>query len=707
MKLRQTRNAARRLSAGAMAGVCCALSLVSPALAGPPEISTDEALYVNLDYYGTPTAASVVKGCSLNGIREFTDYGVYTDVTNMSNYAVPAIDGDAVTWTLPQDAKERFYYECQLETGAVEIPWTFDISYRLNGVPAEAEDLAGASGLVETDIHCIPNPRAREYYQNNMLLLAAALVNMEDVTSILAPGSQTQALGTYKAVIFAAVPGEETTFHLEIGTTDYGSMGIIFLMTPGTLEQMSEIKDIRKVKDTFSDSTEELVDSLNEILEKLDRVTGSLDTTREGLAELKAAKQNLDASKDAVSNSLANSLDELDALTARLNEAAPDINAGKETLEQVNDDLNRMVSTLNASSTEVERLTDDLGKISSQLRALKNAYDNADTARFEEILSQAGDHLTALEESLDELEGLLGYLDGIEEGDLLPEEIEGSLEEIRDATASVQDQFASVIGEDQAKALVGSLSDIDPAGLADNYNRLNRILEKYRQMLQDARSLVDRLRSLIDNPDISGALKNGSGLADSAGDTVSYLESLIWDVDNLNSTVNENKASLELTLDNAAATADQLSRTTSALSQSLRLIQDTLKSNRETLENSTDEILDGLIDVLDQASSSTASSSLQDANSAIKDSVKEELDEITGETNLLNLDTEEAPVSFTSDKNPSPASIQIILRSQEISHQDQEDNAVDIEPQEEPVGLWQRIVNVFKKIWDAICSVFS
>ena len=38
-------------------------------------VPAHEAVYVNMDYYGAITGTSVVKGCSLNGNREFTDYG--------------------------------------------------------------------------------------------------------------------------------------------------------------------------------------------------------------------------------------------------------------------------------------------------------------------------------------------------------------------------------------------------------------------------------------------------------------------------------------------------------------------------------------------------------------------------------------------------------------------------------------------------------
>lgn len=34
-------------------------------------------------------------------------------------------------------------------------------------------------------------------------------------------------------------------------------------------------------------------------------------------------------------------------------------------------------------------------------------------------------------------------------------------------------------------------------------------------------------------------------------------------------------------------------------------------------------------------------------------------------------------------------------------------NAVDIEPAPENIGLWQRIVNVFVRMWEAVTGIFK
>ncbi len=63
----------------------------------------------------------------------------------------------------------------------------------------------------------------------------------------------------------------------------------------------------------------------------------------------------------------------------------------------------------------------------------------------------------------------------------------------------------------------------------------------------------------------------------------------------------------------------------------------------------------------------------------IKDMIDDKWDEYTIEdTTILNIDLEASPMSMTSAKNPSPRSIQMILRTEEIKDkQDSDDVKVD------------------------------
>lgn len=87
----------RRLTA---ASLVLAFTLPQAAQAAAPTVETDESVYINMDYYGAPTNTRIVKGVSLNGHTEFTDFGSYADVYNMSTYDEPVIKDNSVYWKL-------------------------------------------------------------------------------------------------------------------------------------------------------------------------------------------------------------------------------------------------------------------------------------------------------------------------------------------------------------------------------------------------------------------------------------------------------------------------------------------------------------------------------------------------------------------------------------------------------------------------------
>ena len=132
----------QRATAAVLAAVMAA-STLSVSIASAPEVTTEETAYITLDQYGEQTDVSIVKAVDLNGNTGFTDYGRYESVVNMSTGDQPQITDEGVEWDLRSAGKDRFYYQVKTRDGTMDIPWTIDVSYSLNGVPTAAEELAG------------------------------------------------------------------------------------------------------------------------------------------------------------------------------------------------------------------------------------------------------------------------------------------------------------------------------------------------------------------------------------------------------------------------------------------------------------------------------------------------------------------------------------------------------------------------------------
>lgn len=700
-------SAVYRLTAATLITSMISINMAGTIYAGPPAVSVDETLYVNLDYYGKETDSSVVKGVTLNGIRSFSDYGTYKDITNMSNYAQPAVDGDTVTWQLPDDTKERFYYECQLNNGEVVLPWDFDISYKLNGIPKEAQDLLHADGLVEIDVHCIPNKNANIYYQNNMLLQVATLVDMEDVNSVEAPGAQIQSLGTYKAVLFAAVPGQEKTFHIEISSHDFESSGVIMMMVPGTLDQISDIADVKEAKDTFKDSADELLDGMNEMLDTLHNISNGMDVTKKGLSQLQGARENFDASKDEIISKTDASIDSLEAANQKISQLAPDIMANKQGLDDVNNKVNTLVETLQDSG-------EDFYNLSSSLRDLKDSLGDLQSGLEESDADQITGDIKDIEQQLDAIQSVLKKLGSTASPSqaLSAEDLKKQAESMQQLMSDMNDVLDDLefsLGADAVAKLRAQLQSVAASGMSNpNATALVQTAAVLSKILNSMNNILSSVRYTISGIDVQGGVKDSKAVVSKLASITYDIDTTIGDVVSLNKTKNDNKAAFDLMLDDTAASVEQISSATNQVISLFRSVQNTIKNNRAALEGGTKDTLNGLIDILEKAAdTSSTTNKLKGANESIRNSLDEKLDKIADDSNLLEMNLDDKMVSFTSDKNQTPSSIQIILRSQEISEDDVNTNAVDIEPAPVDVGVWQRVKNVFAKMWNAVTGIFS
>ena len=140
----------------------------------------------------------------------------------------------------------------------------------------------------------------------------------------------------------------------------------------------------------------------------------------------------------------------------------------------------------------------------------------------------------------------------------------------------------------------------------------------------------------------------------------------------------------------------------------LSLIQSTLRDASGDVDESLKTGISSAIALTDKSMGLFDSvSGIRESGELMKGTLDNELDKFEEENTFLNIDPEAKPVSFTSDKNRNPESIQIIIRSDEISAEDDDHELKDAERPEEKTGIFARIANVFIRIWEAVRSVFE
>lgn len=690
----------KRMAAGGLAILmaCSGAGGGISAYSAPAEMEVDETMYVNLDFYGAATKVNVVKSCNFNGRTEFTDYGDYLKVTNMTNDIVPVLEDGLVKWNLPQTQRERFYYQCTLDTAQVELPWKFDVSYKLNGVPTDADQLAGASGLVEINIKAEPNPKAKAYDRDNMILMAAVPVDRSKCYSVEAQGSQTQNLGGSTGVIFSALPGEEGDFTLRIGTDQFEMNGIILSMAPGTMDDMKHIKDVKEAKDTWREAGDQLYSSMEQMALAVEEMREGIGQVQSGMDKAEHVRQRWSSDREGILEGNDQALSALTALSEQMDRMVPYLQTAKDSSEVVYKSMNDIVNTLGEMREPLEKLYNRLRKIQSSSGYISDSLPE---------LQEAMGELLRLNAQLQQNEDLFMLHLASAKGSGLsanrlyynqePDEEESDEDEPEEdsslpvASRSLGTVASSVEKREWLLLGAGSAEDVI-RGLTEKGNALAEIARQSKE-------LTDVMSNLMG--DVSDTAKYSSYLADN-------LDFLIEDVTALHDSLNVYYPELQSCLEDAK---ELVNCTTDALNSGIStstVIQNTLKDTGGDFDAAARDSLKGSMGLLDKSLNildSTAS--LRHAGRTMKDTMDSRLDRFDTENRFLFLDPDAEKVSLTSDKNQSPKTIQIVMRTQEISVEDSQVKTADAEAAKVQVSPFQRMWNVLIEIWRSIVTIFK
>ena len=224
-------------------------------------------------------------------------------------------------------------------------------------------------------------------------------------------------------------------------------------------------------------------------------------------------------------------------------------------------------------------------------------------------------------------------------------------------TGNVVNDLASLCG--QLSGLTSLINDAEDTAAA-----VRRASRELRDILKDA----EKLESLLDEyePTLQDTLKTVSSLSTSAIKTIRDTQGLISDTEAL------------------------------------------MKSTGATLDDGTQQTLEGLAAVLrSTAKTMGTAGQIKDAKTSICDIIEDTWDEYTGDVNnLLLMDATAEAVSLTDSRNPSPESIQILIRTQEITMPDEvvteSEAAAEVQ-----TTFWGRVAQMFKDFWAAITGLFG
>ena len=186
------------------------------------------------------------------------------------------------------------------------------------------------------------------------------------------------------------------------------------------------------------------------------------------------------------------------------------------------------------------------------------------------------------------------------------------------------------------------------------------------------------------------------------------LRDILDDVEDLQDILDDYEPVLQDTLKTVSSLSTSAIKT---IRDTQGLISDTealMKSTGATLDDGTKQTLEGLAAVLrSTAKTMGTAGQIKDAKTSICDIIEDTWDEYTGDVNnLLLMDATAEAVSLTDSRNPSPESIQILIRTQEITMPDEDETEAEAAA-EVQTTFWGRVAQMFKDFWAAITGLFG
>ena len=299
-------------------------------------------------------------------------------------------DGKVVIQAPTNSTKLYFQGAMDKAKAAAQLPWTFDISYKLNGKPINADTLSGASGLVEIDIDATANKNVAEYLQNNIVLAVMVPVDMEKNYSLDAPDAQTANMGDKSGVVFTCLPGQDGHFEVRIGSDDFKLYGVMFVMSPITVSDLDKVKDLKDLEDRFRGDTNSMMDSFDDILDDVANMQSQLDLTDKALKELQSGKDKVHNNATAIFNGTDVAIQDLRDVESLLTPISDDLKTAQWMVYDINANLNTTNEDLADASSKLKTL-------SKRFKQLGEDMNGASNLDIQDMHDEIADTVDALE----------------------------------------------------------------------------------------------------------------------------------------------------------------------------------------------------------------------------------------------------------------------------------------------------------------------
>lgn len=408
----------------------------------------DETIYTILDWDGKIASMKAVNHiCDVDN-HYYLDYGYFNDSGNNNlSFSAPILIDDEFAKIPALKALDHFYYELNLDQEYYQsrLPFNLNVSYKLNNNPIPASLLANKSGEVTIIIDVEPNEAASLYFKNEYMAQIQVPININHNKILDTTGSQAKVLvGSVVNIAYMVMPNASAHYELKIETDDFTFEGIQATFQPFNFNSLLDNFNIDLSKLDIN-QIESLIPMISYIQnEGFKPIINSTQPLFGNLSEF-IAQLSILVSDENITNQL-QGVEDLNQLKALFNAPLGLINQELGNYEEVFGQISNLYKSLDVSleqmNLSVNLLKFYLEELAVKLPAVNDAIE-VFTNNYQYLI-EANNKLTNLKDLFERLQPLFEHQDLIELVKNI-DEYSHTLEQIKVVKHGIENDLANLV----------------------------------------------------------------------------------------------------------------------------------------------------------------------------------------------------------------------------------------------------------------------
>lgn len=340
-----------------------------------PDFISEEVIYALMSTSGR--VDGIYSVCLIDSEKELeaSYFGPFKEVENLSDVQKIELSGDEATMNVP---KGKFYFKSFLSTK--DLPWFFDISYKLDGEEISAENLGGKSGLLEISLKSEANEDVDESFRNSFFMQITITLDAEKTNSIEAEDATIANAGGTKLLTLFGLPGRDLDTTVKAEVENFEMPGISIAAVPFSMaDQLGDVKDL-------TDGLLQLSNAVGALSAGAGQLAGGINQLKDGSAQFGEGLMLLSQSSGTLRNGSQQVLDAVNNMSALLsNYGGLAENFDVEALAFLPATLNSAADNLDAAAASLESIPVGLGAALQTFDAAINSLPKVDMSAIDEL----------------------------------------------------------------------------------------------------------------------------------------------------------------------------------------------------------------------------------------------------------------------------------------------------------------------------------